>query len=156
MASTRLSIRIFGTSLDRISIKTAKKWLTNTSISDDAQATTIILLPKIDKPEKMKDLRPISLCDVRYRLLAKVLANRIRRLMPHIIREEQSAFVQGRSIMDNVIITFESLHSMSTKLCPKVGDVALKMDISKAYDRVEWKYLEQVLLMLGFNDTWVN
>ncbi|CAN0838310.1 LINE-1 retrotransposable element ORF2 protein [Linum grandiflorum] len=133
-----------------------RKWLSTSIITPDAQATTIILLPKTDKPETMKDLRPISLCDVRYRILAKVLANRIRRLMPHIIKEEQSAFVQGRSIVDNILITFESLHSMSTKPCPKVGDVALKMDISKVYDRVEWKYLEQVLLTMGFSATWVT
>ncbi|CAN0837140.1 Putative ribonuclease H protein At1g65750, partial [Linum grandiflorum] len=104
----------------------------------------------------MKDLRPISLCNVLYRILAKVLANRLRKVIPTLISEEQSAFVAGRSIIANVMVAFETIHSMKKRRAGKWGDVAVKIDISKAYDRVEWQYLEAVLHRFGFADKWVH
>ncbi|CAN1805517.1 hypothetical protein LINPERHAP1_LOCUS24298, partial [Linum perenne] len=62
----------------------------------------------------------------------------MRRIMPDIIGEEQSAFIRGRSITDNVLIAFETLHTMKLRRRTKFGEAALKIDISKAYDRVEW------------------
>ncbi|CAN0919033.1 LINE-1 reverse transcriptase homolog [Linum grandiflorum] len=133
-----------------------QEWLQRNQVPPTVCQTNIILLPKVEKPERMQDLRPISLCNVRYRILAKVLANRLRRFMPDLIKEEQSAFVQGRSIIDNAMIAFESIHSMTTKSPTKVGSVALKVDISKAYDRVEWPYLETIMRKMGFSETWIR
>ncbi|CAN0847041.1 Transposon TX1 uncharacterized 149 kDa protein [Linum grandiflorum] len=118
-----------------------QEWLQRNQVPPTMCQTNIIILPKVENSERMQDLRPISLCNVRYQILAKVLANRLRRFMPDLIKEEQSAFVQGRSIIDNAMIAFESIHSMTTKPPTKVGSVALKVDISKAYDWVEWPYL---------------
>ncbi|CAN0866808.1 Transposon TX1 uncharacterized 149 kDa protein [Linum grandiflorum] len=134
----------------------ACKWLDEGVLPQALQETNVILLPKVEDPRGMNDLRPISLCSVLYRLVAKVLANRMRKVMPRLISEEQSAFVAGRSIIDNVMVAFETIHSMRRRRTGKWGKVAVKIDISKAYDRVEWRYLEAVLHKVGFTDKWIR
>ncbi|CAN0857898.1 LINE-1 retrotransposable element ORF2 protein [Linum grandiflorum] len=134
----------------------ARGWLEDGVFPQEIQETNIILLPKVDNVRSMKDLRPISLCNVLYRVVAKVLANRMRKVMPILISEEQSAFVRGRSIIDNVMVAFETIHSMKKRWAGKWGDVAVKIDISKVYDRVEWVYLEAVLRQMGFHERWVH
>ncbi|CAN1758076.1 Transposon TX1 uncharacterized 149 kDa protein [Linum perenne] len=132
-----------------------RRWLGEGDIPNQVQETNVILLPKKNDPECMLDLCPISLCDVRYRLVAKVLANILRRVIPRLINEEQSAFVHGRSIIDNVLVATETLHSMRCRYRAKDGEVAVKIDISKAYDRVEWEYLVYILSCMGFSDRWI-
>ncbi|CAN1332707.1 Putative ribonuclease H protein At1g65750 [Linum perenne] len=136
--------------------KACINWLDEGKMPPAIHNTTIILLPKIDKPGTMRDLRPISLCNVLYRVVAKILANRLRRVVPKLVDLEQSAFIKGRSIIDNVMIAFEVLHSIKRRPNANVGDVALKIDISKAFDRVEWQYLEGVLTKVGFHARWVQ
>ena len=104
----------------------------------------------------MKDFRPISLCNVIYKIIAKVLANRMKHILSRIISSSQSAFAPGRSITDNVMIACELLHYMNRKQRGNVGEVALKLDISKAYDRVDWKFLHHMLQILGFDDRWIK
>ncbi|CAN1760445.1 Transposon TX1 uncharacterized 149 kDa protein [Linum perenne] len=96
-------------------------WLNEGSLPELAQLTNIILIPKVDVPEDMKDLRPISLCNVLYRVVAKVLVNRLRGVMPSLIALEQSAFIGGRSIIDNVLVEFESLHRMKRLQTTRCG-----------------------------------
>ncbi|CAN1771981.1 LINE-1 retrotransposable element ORF2 protein [Linum perenne] len=133
-----------------------RDWLEQCRIPSRVHDANIVLLPKKQNPISMTDLRPISLCDVRYRLVSKVLANRLKRIIPRIIGEEQSAFVQGRSIVDNVLVAAETLHTMNTRRYAKFGEIAVKIDISKAFDRVEWDYLRMVLQKLGFTAKWVD
>jgi len=116
----------------------------------DLNVTNIVLIPKVNSPSKLTDYRPISLCNVLYKLISKVLANRLKIILPHIISLEQSAFVPGHLITDNVLVAFETLHTMATRLAGKDGYMALKLDMSKAYDRMEWNFLEVMLCRLGF------
>ena len=110
----------------------------------------------MQNPESVKDFRPISLCNVLYKIIAKVLANRLKKILPHIISESQSAFVPGRLISDNILIAFETLHHMKNMKGNKQGYMALKLDMSKAYDRVEWAFLERIMLKMGFSESWVS
>lgn len=112
-------------------------WSETGNFPSTLNETNIVLIPKVDSPSPMRDLRPISLCNVLYKIVAKVLANRLKKLLPKCISEEQSAFVEGRSILDNVLIAFEIIHHMKCKTKGARGEVALKIDISKAYDRVD-------------------
>jgi hypothetical protein len=118
--------------------------------------TIIVLIPKTRSPEKLKDLRPISLCNVLYKLISKVLANRLKAVLPEIISPSQSAFVPGRMITDNVLLAYELTHHLNSKRKGAVGVAAIKLDMSKAYDRVEWPFLKMMMLKLGFHEKWVK
>ena len=101
-------------------------------------------------PENVSKYRPISLCNVLYKILSKVIANRLKPILNSIVSEAQSAFTADRLITDNILIPFESLHYMKTQCSGKEGYMALKLDMSKAYDRVEWLFLEKILVRMGF------
>ena len=118
--------------------------------------TNIMLIPKKKQPEFVSDLRSISLCNFVERITCKVLANRMKRCMNLIISEAQSAFIPGRYITDNAMISFEAMHYLKRKTQGKVGYAALKTDMSKAYDRVEWDFLRAMMIKMGFYLEWVN
>jgi hypothetical protein len=128
----------------------SKEWLLQGRLPKNLNNTNIVLIPKVENLTSMKDLRPISLCNVLYKIISKVLANRLKPLLTRYISIEQSAFVEGRSILDNVMVAMETIHHMKSKIKGKVGEVALKIDISKAYDRVDWNYLMNVMIRMGF------
>lgn len=107
------------------------------------------LIPSVDNPDTPNDYRPISLCNVSYKMVSKLLVNRIKPLLQKIISPEQSAFIQGRNIMDNVLLMQEILHSMG-KHGMGANHFAIKLDMEKAYDRMRWDFIETVLLRFGF------
>ncbi|RVX19375.1 putative ribonuclease H protein [Vitis vinifera] len=116
-------------------------------------ATFLVLVPKRGGAEDLKDFRPISLVGSLYKLLAKVLANRIKKVLGKVISESQNAFVEGRQILDAVLIANEVVDS---RLKNNVGGVLCKLDIEKAYDRVSWSFLLAVLKEMGFGERWIK
>ncbi|KAL5556875.1 hypothetical protein UlMin_039111 [Ulmus minor] len=96
-----------------------------------------------------------GLCNVIYKIISKMLANRLRRVMGSVISEEQSAFIPGRLITDNAIIGFESLHAIKRRKTKK-NYLALKLDMAKVYDRVEWEFIQRMMTKLGFSGVWIN
>uniref|UniRef100_A0A803PWX3 Reverse transcriptase domain-containing protein n=1 Tax=Cannabis sativa TaxID=3483 RepID=A0A803PWX3_CANSA len=118
--------------------------------------TNLVLIPKKKNSIVMGDLRPIALCNVLYKIVSKVLANRLKGLLDQIISPYQSAYFPGRLISDNILVSFEVLHYLKRKSQGKKGYMALKLDMSKAYDRVEWPFLEAILVTMGFHQRWIN
>ena len=115
-----------------------------------------VLIPKNNEPKYMSDFRPISLANVNSRVVSKVLANRLKHVLPHVIFDAQSAFIPNWLITDNTSVAYELLHRMRNRRKGKTGQIAVKLDISKAYDRVEWGFLQPMMLKLGFDTRWVE
>lgn len=126
------------------------------SLPNTINNTNIRLIPKIANPKKASDYRPIALCNVYYKAISKLLSNRLKPILQDIISENQSAFVPGRAIADNVLITHEVLHYLKNSEAEKHCAMAVKTDISKAYDHLEWSFIGKVLERLGFESIWVN
>ncbi|KAK4387778.1 putative mitochondrial protein [Sesamum angolense] len=104
--------------------------------------THIVLIPKCKQPQSLSQYRPISLCNVAYKIASKSIANRLKPWLDRIISPAQSAFVPGRLITDNVLLAFETNHFLNTHSRGRKHFMNLKLDISKAYDRVEWSFLK--------------
>ncbi|GAU22005.1 hypothetical protein TSUD_111440, partial [Trifolium subterraneum] len=134
----------------------ASIWLERGYFPTSLNETNICLIPKCDNPTSMKDLRPISLCNVLYKMISKVLANRLKCCLDKCVSQEQSAFVEGRSILDNALIATEVIHALKRKTKGRRGELALKIDISKAYDKVDWGFLRGVMTKMGFTEVWIR
>ncbi|KAK2653687.1 hypothetical protein Ddye_013543 [Dipteronia dyeriana] len=101
----------------------------------------ITLIWKVQSSVSMIDFLPISLCQVLYKIISKAITNRLRGVLGEVISETQCAFIPGRMISDNTIVGFECIHRLKRKR-RKNGSFALKLDMSKAYDRVEWSFIK--------------
>lgn len=102
-------------------------------------ATHLALIPKLDNPESVSHFRPIALCNVTYKCVSKVLANRIKLVLPSIISPNQAAFVHGRNILDNILLSHELIRNFHRSSIS--SRCALKMDLRKAFDSVRWETL---------------
>ena len=111
--------------------------LQNGHLPPELNQTYLTLIPKVKNLEKVYEFRPIAFCNVLYKLVSKVFANRLKKILPHIISETQSVFQSDNAISDNILVAFETLHHMKTNKSGKNGFMAMKLDMSKAYDRVE-------------------
>ena len=113
------------------------KVLNSSVVPKSLNSTFIAHIPKMKQPRKVSDFWPISLCNVIYKLISKVLVNRLKKFLAKAIPESQSAFLSGRLISDNVLVAFETLHYLKRQIQGKLGYMALKLNMSKAYDRVK-------------------
>ena len=114
-------------------------------------ATFITLIPKVPNPLELHDYRPISLVSCLYKLLVKILANRLKTVLPLIISPTQGAFVAKRQILDGVLVANELIDSRKRS---KVEGVIFKIDLEKAYDHVGGNFIDYMLLRFGFGETW--
>ncbi|XP_026459578.1 uncharacterized protein LOC113360264 [Papaver somniferum] len=117
--------------------------------------TNLALIPKNPVDDKADQFRPIGLCSFVYKVISKTLENRMKPLMDKVISPNQSAFIPKRQISDNVILAHELIDS-NKKNKRKIGSVAIKLDMSKAYDRLEWSFLAKTMAKLGFNPKWIR
>ena len=156
MVCPLFSSNIIGIALEMNIVKAVLFCLNTSEIMPGLNHTFITLIPKVKSPEFISEYRPIALCNVLYKLVSKVLANRLKRVLPQIIFETQSAFQPDKAISDNILVPFETLHHMKMKKVGKGGHVALKLDMGKAYDRLEWEFLKMIMEKMGFHPTWVG
>jgi len=110
-------------------------------------STFLALIPKLDKPKSFNDYRPISLCNCIYKIIAKIISKRIKRILSKSVSAEQFGFLEGRQIHEAIGVAQEGIHSMKTL---KLEGVVVKIDLSKAYDRVNWLYIRMLMTHLGF------
>jgi hypothetical protein len=112
---------------------------------------TIILLPKCREATQIKQYRPICLLNLSFKFFTKVTTNRISQVAQKIISPSQTAFIPGHNIMEGVIVLHETIHEMHRK---KQSGVILKLDFEKAYDKLNWNFIQQTLRMKGFSPIW--
>ncbi|GLT51152.1 hypothetical protein SLA2020_245820 [Shorea laevis] len=134
-------------------IQFVEEFQKNGKLVKGANASFVVLIPKKENPVKIEDYRPISLISCMYKVIAKLLANRLRRVMDGIIGMEQSAFIGGRQLMDGVVVANETMDEVKKK---RSRCIIFKADFEKAYDKVCWDFLLYMLEKMGFCKTWRN
>ncbi|GKD04054.1 putative RNA-directed DNA polymerase, eukaryota, reverse transcriptase zinc-binding domain protein [Tanacetum coccineum] len=123
----------------------------SSSMPQDANSSFFTLIPKVSNPIFIKDYRPISLIGIHYKIIAKILANRLSKVIDKIVSIEQSAFISGRQILDGPLILSELIGWYKKR---KKKMLFFKVDFEKAFDYVSWEYLDFVLHSLGFGYKW--
>lgn len=117
--------------------------------------TNIALIPNVDNPSRANQFRPISLVNSNYKIVSKILENRLKLVLQIIISPNQSTFLKGKSIHDNDIMAHEIFHSLKHKRGNK-GLMAVKLDMTKAFDQIEWSFLLKILYLLDFHHQWIH
>jgi hypothetical protein len=123
------------------------------SILKALNATMITLIPKGNEANTPDRYRPIALCNVIYKIISKVIENRLKPLLPSLISQEQAGFVEGRQIMDNIIQAHEIIHTLKLQ---KRGGMIIQLDLAKAYDKISWHYMIKTLEAFGFTQHWIS
>ncbi|GAA0146664.1 hypothetical protein LIER_06563 [Lithospermum erythrorhizon] len=118
--------------------------------------THITLIRKIERPISMGQFRPIALCNTVVKVISKALAIRLKTFLPYVISETQSAFVPNRLITDNILLVYEAHHVIMNKKPRREGFMSIKLDMLKAYDRVELSFLKDTLIHMDFGAKWVS
>jgi hypothetical protein len=127
------------------------EFFSNASVPKGMISDFIALIPKIQNPHSIPEFRPISLLGSVYKIVAKVLASRLGVVMGKLISRNQSAFIKGRLLVDGVLTINEVVDfaKRAKKEC-----LILKVDFEKAYDSVNWNFLDYMLRRFGFTNKW--
>ena len=130
-----------------------KEFYDQSSFAKSLNTTFLVLIPKKGGAEDLEDFRPISLLGRLFKLLAKVLANRLKKVLGNVVYVDQNDFVRGRQILDASLIVNEVIDSWQKR---KEKGLICKLDIEKAYDSINWNFLMRVLLKMGFGSWWME
>ncbi|GKC43215.1 reverse transcriptase domain-containing protein [Tanacetum coccineum] len=130
-------------------IKAIKEYFTNGILLKELNHTIIALIPKVQHPLRINDYRPISCCNVLFKCISKIISNRMKEGLSDLVSLNQSAFVPSRRISDNILLTQELMHNYHLDRGP--ARCAFKVDIQKAYDTVDWRFLKKILIWFGFH-----
>ena len=118
------------------------------------KSTSIALIPKTATAKNMRDFRPISLLNIPYKCISKILANRLKLVLPDIIDRSQSAFIKGRSISDNILLAQELFRGYDRET--GTSKCAFKLDLHKAFDSVDWRFIIALLVKFKFPPIFMN
>jgi hypothetical protein len=113
----------------------------------------IMLLPKQKESSHIKQFHPICLLNVSFKIFTKGMVNRMTGIATKLVNPSQMMFIPGRNIMEGVVMLHEIIHEIHRK---KMSGVMLKLDFKKAYDKVNWKFLQQTLRIKGFSEKWCH
>ncbi|PWA80255.1 reverse transcriptase domain, Reverse transcriptase zinc-binding domain protein [Artemisia annua] len=120
-------------------------------ISRGCNSSFVALIPKVTDPIGLGEYRPISLIGCYYKSIAKLLAERLKKVIGKLVGDAQNAFIGGRYILDGILIANETVEFLKRK---KTSGLIFKVDFEKAYDSINWKYLCDILKSMGFGDKW--
>uniref|UniRef100_A0A803P0Z6 Reverse transcriptase domain-containing protein n=1 Tax=Cannabis sativa TaxID=3483 RepID=A0A803P0Z6_CANSA len=135
--------------------KCIQQFFTSGVLESGLNHTHICLIPKGINPDSVDRFRPIALCNFTYKIISRIIAQRMRTILDRIIAPTQSAFLPGRWIAESSILT-QQIMSVIKKKSGTGGLMAIKMDLNKAYDRLEWNFLKEVLVRFGFHSHFVK
>ncbi|GKB02827.1 hypothetical protein Tco_0830916 [Tanacetum coccineum] len=131
-----------------------REFFNNGQLLKEINHTFIALIPKVSTSLKVNDYRPISCCNVLYKCISKILTKRIIDGIKEVVSENQFAFIPGKRISDNILLTQELIHNYHRNRGPP--RCAFKVDIQKAYDNVDWNFLENILKYFGFHNMMIK
>lgn len=135
-------------------IKAIQSFFRGHPIPSSWSATHLMLLPKAPNVSNMAQMRPISLCNFNHKIISHILMKRMSPILPVIISEEQTGFVPGRKMHDNIALAHDLVHDLDRKV--DGGNVIIKLDMAKAYDRLSWSFLIRILRAMGFSERWCD
>lgn len=135
-------------------VKVVIAFFDGSSLPKSITHTNMVLLPKKDLIQSFPDLRPISLSNFLNKIISRIIHDRLEGFLPRLISQNQSGFVKGRNISENILLDQEIISDIRKRGNP--DNVAIELDMTKAYDRIEWTFLIKVLEKMGFDNNFVD